>query len=35
MKDMLDGIIKLLQYVATSATVIEVILRLIRWWLTH
>ena len=32
MKNMLDSIIKLLQIVATSATVLEVILRFIRWF---
>jgi len=31
MRDMLDGIIKLLQIVATPATVLEIILRFIRW----
>ena len=35
MKDFLDGIIKLLQYVATFATVSEIILRVIRWWITR
>ena len=35
MKDYLDGIIKLLQYVSVSATVLELILRVIRYWLTH
>ena len=35
MKDMLDCIIKLLQIIATSATVTELILRLIRYWFTR
>ena len=35
MRDMLDGTIKLLQIIATSATVIELVLRLVRYWLTR
>ena len=35
MKDLLDGIIKLLQYVSVSATVLELLLKLIRYWLTR
>jgi hypothetical protein len=35
MKDFLDGIIKLLQYVSVSATVIELILRVVRYWFTR
>lgn len=35
MRDMLDGIIKLLQYISVTATVGELILRLVRYFLTH
>ncbi len=35
MRNMLDGIIKLLQYVSVTATVLELILRLIRFFLSH
>ena len=35
MKEVLDGIIKLLQYVSVSATVLEILLRVIRWWFTR
>jgi hypothetical protein len=35
MKDFLDGIIKLLQIVALSATALEILMRVIRDWLTH
>ena len=35
MRNMLDGIIKLLQYVSVTATVLELILKLIRYWLAR
>ena len=35
MRNMLDGIIKLLQYISVSATVLELILRLIRFFLSR
>ena len=35
MRDILDGIIKLLQYISVSAIVCEFILRLVCYFLTH
>ena len=35
MREWLDGIIKLLQIVSLSATVLELVLRLIRYWFTR
>lgn len=35
MRELLDWIIKLLQIVATSATVLEILLRVVRYWLTR
>ena len=35
MKDFLNGIIKLLQFVVFTATALEILFRVIRDWLTH
>lgn len=35
MKNILDSIIRLLQIIATSATVLEIIARVVRYLVTH
>lgn len=35
MKDFLDGIIKLLQFIVFTAAALEILFRVIRDWLTH